>query len=218
MYLNPKNGFFSGRIYTHDLRSIIEKFRGNTENIQDYLEGNIETIPERRTIQAVQYQVMSSTCEDQKNKRPWQCPECRSWTIIDVTIKEVLFNLVCNEMISCGSFCFFCNRRTHAPFKCRTTTTRLFQAENEMDIFKKLEMPPDEVRAAIKIYTMKPKNDTNLANPLDILYTTAEGTFLRMLRRGGGQGLDRSFIKEIKYYENDFLAERFHECKRQLDI
>ena len=56
----PKKWLFSGRIYTHDLRSIIEKFRGNTENIQDYLEGNIETIPERRTIQAVQYQVMSS--------------------------------------------------------------------------------------------------------------------------------------------------------------
>lgn len=205
------------------LKTIIEKFSGHTENIQEYLEANIETIPERRTIQAVQYRVMSSTCEDQRKERPWQCPQCRSWTIITIpkTIsvekKEPPFDLVCNEMISCGSFCFYCNRKSHAPFKCRTTTTRLLQAENEMDIFKKLEMPPDEVRAAVKIFTMKPKNDINFANPLDILYTTAEGTFLRMLRRGGGQGLDRSFIKEIKYYENDFLAERFHECKRRLE-
>ena len=46
------------------LKTIIEKFSGQTENIQEYLEANIETIPERRTIQAVQYRVMSSTCED----------------------------------------------------------------------------------------------------------------------------------------------------------
>ena len=208
------------------LKTIIEKFSGNTENIQEYLEANIETIPERRTIQAVQYRVMSSTCEDQNKERPWQCPQCRSWAIItiprnlNVEKNEPPFDLVCNEIISCGSFCFYCNRKSHAPFKCRTTTTRLLQAENEMDIFKKLEMSPDEVRGAVNIYTMKPKNDINCANPLDILYTTAEGTFLRMLQRGcrgGSQGLDRSFIKEIKYFENDLLAKRFHECKRRLE-
>ena len=205
------------------LRTIIHKFSGNTNNIQDYLEANIETIPERRTIQAVQYRVMSSNCDNRKRERPWQCPQCRSWTVIslpkslDTVKKEPQFDLECNEIISCGSFCYFCNRKSHAPFKCRTTTTRLLQAENEMDIFKRLDMPPDEVRASIKIYNMKPKNDTNFANPLDILYTTAEGTFLRMLKRGGGQGLDRNFIKEIKYFENEVLAERFNESKRRLE-
>ena len=166
---------------------------------------------------------MSSICDNLKRERPWQCPECRSWKIIslpknlDTVKKEPPFIVLCDEIISCGTFCYFCNRKTHAPFKCRTTTTRLLQAENEMDIFKKLDMPPDEVRASIRIYNMKPKNDTNFANPLDILYTTAEGTFLRMLKRGGSQGLDRNFIKGIKYFENDALAERFNNAKKRLE-
>ena len=133
---------------------------------------------------------------------------------LDTVKKEPQFDQECSEIISCGSFCYFCNRKTHTPFKCRKTTTRVLKAENEMDIFKKLDMSPDEERASIRIFVMKPKNDTNFANPLDILYTTAEGTFLRMLKRGGGQNLDRNFIKEIKYYENDTLAERFNERKR----
>ena len=207
------------------LRTIIDKFSGNTRNIQEYLEANIETIPERRTIQAVQYRMISAKCDNKKREKPWECPQCRSWSIIslpkslDTTKKEpqFVFDLECNEIISCGSFCYFCNRKSHAPFKCRTTTTRVLQAENEMDIFKKLDMPPDEVRASIRIYNMKPKNDTNFANPLDILYTTAEGTFLRMLKRGGGHSIDRNFIKEIKYFENDTLAERFNESKRRLE-
>ena len=136
---------------------------------------------------------------------------------LDTVKKEPQFDQECSEIISCGSFCYFCNRKTHTPFKCRKTTTRVLQAENEMDIFKKLDMSPDEERASIRIFVMKPKNDTNFANPLDILYTTAEGTFLRMLKRGGGQGLDRNFIFLIKYYENDALAERFNESKRRLE-
>ena len=89
--------------------------------------------------------------------------------------------------------------------------------ENEPDIFKKLEIPPDEVRGAIRIYNMKPKNDTNFANPLDILYIAAEGTFLRMFKGRGGQGLDRNFIKGIKYIENETLAKRFNNSKRRLE-
>ena len=66
---------------------------------------------------------------------------------------------------------------------------------------------------------MKPKNDTNFAESLDILYTIAEGTFLRMLKRVGGQGkgFDRNFIKEIKYFENKALSEHFDESKRRLE-
>ena len=205
------------------LKTIIDKFSGNTSSIQEYLEDNIETIPERRTIQAVQYRMISSNCDNSKRERPWQCPQCRSWSTIslpkslDTVKKEPQFDLECAEIVSCGSFCYYCNRKSHAPFKCRTTTTRVLQAENEMDIFKKLDMLPDEVRASIRIYNMKPKNDTNFANPLDILYTTAEGTFLRMLKRGGGHSFDRNFIKEIKYFENDALAERFNESKKRLE-
>ena len=78
----------------------------------------------------------------------------------------------------------------------------LVLAQNEPDIFKKLDLPPDEVRGAIRIYNMKPKNDTNFANPVDILYIAVEETFLRMFKGRGGQGLDRNFIREIKYFEN----------------
>ena len=93
----------------------------------------------------------------------------------------------------------------------------LVLAENEPDIFKKLDLPPDEVRGGIRIYNMKPKNDTNFANPLDILYIAAEGTFLRMFKGRGGQGLDRNFIREIKYFENETLAKRFNNSKRRLE-
>ena len=93
----------------------------------------------------------------------------------------------------------------------------LVLAENEPDIFKKLDLPPDEVRGAIRIYNMKPKNDTNFANPLDILYIAAEGTFLRMFKGRGGKGLDRNFIKGIKYFENETLAKRFYNSKRMLE-
>ena len=80
-----------------------------------------------------------------------------------------------------------------------------------------LDLPPDEVRGAIRIYNMKPKNDTNFANPLDILYIAAEGTFLRMFKGRGGQGLDRNFIREIKYFENETSAKRFNNSKRRLE-
>ena len=66
------------------LRTIIDKFSGNTNSIQDYLEANINTIPKRRNIQAVQYRVMSASCDGRKRERPWQCPQCRTWTIISL--------------------------------------------------------------------------------------------------------------------------------------
>ena len=106
------------------LRTIIDKFSGDPNSIQDYLEANINTIPNRRNVQAVQYRVMSASCDIRKRERPWQCPQCRTWTIISLpknldTTKEPQFDLECNEIISCGSFCYFCNGKTHAPFKCR---------------------------------------------------------------------------------------------------
>ena len=42
---------------------------------------------------------------------------------------------------------------------------------------------PDEIRGIVKIYNLRPKNDVNYSDPLDILYMSAEGTFLRMLRK-----------------------------------
>ena len=91
---------------------------------------------------------------------------------------------------------------------------------------------------------MKPKNDVNYSDPLDILYMAAEGTFLKMLRKSavaygnvvqvpgpfGGfvQGLagqnmrtldmsritNRNGINSIQYIENETLKERFMDCKK----
>ena len=91
---------------------------------------------------------------------------------------------------------------------------------------------------------MKPKNDVNYSDPLDILYMAAEGTFLKMLRKSavaygnvvqvpgsfGGfvQGLagqntrtldmnritNRNGIDSIQYIENETLKERFMDCKK----
>ena len=38
-----------------------------------------------------------------------------------------------------------------------------------------------------------------------------------MFKGRGGLGLDRNFIREIKYFENETLAKRFNESKRRLE-
>ena len=93
---------------------------------------------------------------------------------------------------------------------------------------------------------MKPKNDVNYSDPLDILYMAAEGTFLKMLRKSavaygnvvqvpgsyGGfvQGLagpprtldmrnitNRNAIDSIQYIENETLKGRFMDCKKVIN-
>ena len=39
-----------------------------------------------------------------------------------------------------------------------------------------------------------------------------------MFKGRGGQGLDRNFIREIKYFENKTLAKRFNNSKRRLEL
>ena len=150
------------------------------------------------------------------------------------------------QWVECRAGCIFCTpcftKRFHDQLAEKVTNTECFMrcgetfsnetlkkylapvfyqelvtVDNEMDVFKKLNVPPDEMRAALRIYKLKPKNEWNLADPLDILYTIAEGTFLRMFKARGGQGLNRNFIKEIKYFENEALAKRFNESKRRLE-
>jgi len=227
------------------LRQIIERFDSDPEKIQQFLESNLDIIPERRTIQAVQYRLLSSSCNLPREK-PWQCPQCRSWQIIS-TIDAKLTDVDCKELVSCGSFCVLCNKSSHHPFKCRKTNERMLRTENEIDIFKKLTVPATEVRPTYKTFVMNPRNEANYADPLDILYTTAEGTFLRMLKKSsknvplpsGGhftsrgilfgppsshqhlgvpsQVYDRSFIKQIKYFESDNLAERYESCRGKFE-
>ena len=65
------------------LKQIIDRFYGNAEEIQNFLETNIENIPEKRTIQAVQFRLLSFQA-DPGRERPWQCPSCRSWRMIQI--------------------------------------------------------------------------------------------------------------------------------------
>ena len=117
--------------------------------------------------------------------------------------------------------------------------------ENYYDIFC-LSASPDEIRGNVKIYNMKPKNDVNYSDPLDILYMAAEATFLKMLRKSavaygnvvqvpgsyGGfvQGLagpprtldmrnitNRNAIDSIQYIENETLKGRFMDCKKVIN-
>ena len=63
------------------LNQVIEKHDGVAENVQQFLENNMETIPERRTIQAVQFRLLSTSCTE--HERLWRCPGCGSWKIIE---------------------------------------------------------------------------------------------------------------------------------------
>ena len=134
----------------------------------------------------------------------------------------VSWEVMCGELISCGSFCVRCNKGAHSPFRCRQSSERLLRAGHEVDIFKKLSNHPDEVTPCYRVFVMKPRNESNFADPLDILYTTAEGTFLRMMKmtraqdHGYSHVYGRSFIQQIKYFENDDLSERFESCKARL--
>ena len=100
----------------------------------------------------------------------------------------------------------------------------------------------DEIRATVKIFKMVPKNDVNYSDPLDILYSMAESTFLRMLRWSAsfyGNTVtipqsptasligaaptvlqmnaitNRNAINCINYIENETLKERFMDCKKR---
>ena len=63
------------------LNQVIEKHDGVAENVQQFLDNNMETIPERRTIQAVQFRLLSTSCTE--HERLWRCPGCGSWKIIE---------------------------------------------------------------------------------------------------------------------------------------
>ena len=210
------------------LRQTLDRFEGYPEAVQTFLESNMDIIPERRQIQALQLKVLSTTCSPGVEK-PWQCPSCKSWRLVKIKDLQAENPVIkCEDILSCGEFCGKCNKMNHHPFQCRKSTERILQYENEIDIFKKLTVPASEEKASYRVFNLTAKTETNFADPLDILFTTAEGTFLRMLKRfypqyrafGGGHSQDDpgSIIKEIKYYENDPLAERFEACRKVFEV
>eukprot|EP00092_Neocalanus_flemingeri_P002235 GFUD01002380.1.p1 GENE.GFUD01002380.1~~GFUD01002380.1.p1 ORF type:complete len:597 (-),score=140.23 GFUD01002380.1:94-1884(-) len=157
------------------LQQICNRFHHDATKIQDWLETNIDSIPEKRQVQAINRFALESTCKSEE--QIWKCPICEMWQIID---KKVAI-AKCTEAVSCGEFCIKCNRKAHSPFKCRQKCQRIDKMENEMDIFKKLKTLPDEDKGYAKIFILRPQNNLNFSDPLHILYLAAEGTFLRMM-------------------------------------
>ena len=117
------------------LKQTCHRFYNQPEEIQNFLETNLHLIPSRRTVQSVQFNVLRAG-RNPVTEKMWQCPGCRSWQIIE--LMRALDTIVCNEIISCGEFCMKCNKKSHAPFKCRIRSERSLQEENEVDIFKRL--------------------------------------------------------------------------------
>jgi len=219
------------------LNQTCERFYNRPEEIQTFLEENGNSIPARRTVQRVQFNMLQGQVNPRTEKL-WQCPECRAWQIVDLNRKED--TLACNEIVSCGEFCIKCNKRSHHPFTCRKMSVRALQEENEVDIFKRISATADEIRGNVRIFNMQPKNDVNYSDPLDILYSMAESTFLRMLRKSaahygnivnvGPAGLlsgprtlnmsvitNRNAISSIQYIENETLKEKFMICKKHFE-
>ena len=58
------------------LLQTLDRFQGDPNMVQHFLENNLDVIPEKRVVQAVHFNLLSSTC-DYKAEKPWQCPQCR---------------------------------------------------------------------------------------------------------------------------------------------
>jgi len=157
------------------LKQICSRLNNEPGKIQEWIEENIEQIPEKRQVQAINRFALESTCRSHEDI--WKCPSCEMWQIIE---KNKLL-VKCKEVISCGEFCMKCNRKDHSPFQCRQKCARIDNLENEFNIFKKLRAVPDEDKGYAKIFILKPQNNLNFSDPLHILYLAAEGTFLRMM-------------------------------------
>ena len=157
------------------LQQICARLQHDAGKIQDWLESNIDQIPEKRTVQAINRFELERRCG--REEQIWKCPTCEMWQIIPRHVPVVK----CSEVVSCGEFCTNCNRRSHEPFKCRGKCMRIDTIENEVNIFKKLMTPPDEDKGYAKIFIIRPQNNLNFSDPLHILYLAAEGTFLRMI-------------------------------------
>jgi hypothetical protein len=157
------------------LKQICARLHFDAHQIEDWIEANIDKIPEKKQVQAINRFALESTCRS--HEQIWKCPSCETWQIV----KKTLTVVKCSEVVSCGEFCMKCNKRDHNPFQCRKKCPRIDNTENEINIFKKLRTIPDEDKNYAKIFILKPQNNLNFSDPLHILYLAAEGTFLRMM-------------------------------------
>jgi len=157
------------------LQQICARLQYDPPKISAWLETNINSIPEKRQVQAIHRFTLETSCGP--DEVIWCCPGCETWQVVGRKLGVVR----CVEVVSCGEFCRKCGRREHQPFECRARCERIDSMENDMNIFKKLSILPDEDQGHAKIYVLNPVNNLDFSNPLHILFLAAEGTFLRMI-------------------------------------
>ena len=157
------------------LHQICARLQYDPPKISAWLETNIGSIPEKRQVQAIHRFTLESSCGP--DEAIWCCPGCETWQVVGRKLEVVR----CGEVVSCGEFCLRCGRKEHHPFGCRARCERIDNMENDMNIFKKLGIVPDEDKGFAKIFILNPVNNLDFSNPLHILFLAAEGTFLRMI-------------------------------------
>jgi len=162
------------------LRQVCVKLHFDATKIQDWLEKNISTIPERRQVQAIHRACLESSCG--ADEELWSCPGCNAWHLVQRNSSGVFS---CKEIVSCGEFCSQCDRKEHSPFPCRPRIGRVNRAYNGVDIFEKLKTKPDEEKGFAKIFVLDPDNNLDFSNPRHILYLVAEGACHRMMDTHG---------------------------------
>ena len=161
------------------LRQICVKLNFDPSQIQDWLEKNISTIPEKRQVQALHRTCLESSCGPEEEL--WGCPGCGAWHLV----KKHSPVFSCKEIVSCGDFCSQCDRKEHSPFPCRPKSGRVDRTEDGGDMFEKLKTKPDEDKGFAKIFVLNPDNNIDFSNPMHILYLVAEGACRRMTNRRG---------------------------------
>ena len=189
------------------LEETIQKYK-DPDKIQEYLEKNHTAASKRVRMQKLQHQQLKLCCKSEQNL--WQCPGCGYWK--KISRRPVPISVTCDEAISCGSFCYKCKKKSHAPFECRQNF--LIKNMNFLDdpnkIFKKISAAATEESASYRKFKLPfSENLTfDMESPLANLCKIALGKIPQMLRRR---------VMEINYYENDDLTLRFYLCKEDFE-
>ena len=221
------------------------RFHSRPAEIQTFLEEaeSQSSLPARSTRRVLDLEAACSPdCE-----KVWRCPGCDSWQIIKLRPGQEI-------SCSCGQFCSSCDSPSHKPFACRSSQ-KLTPVEDteEVGVFRRLTgniagishhrelidcflVVADDSRGSVKIFNLTPKNIFTFSHPLDSLFATLAGDFLRNTRIpaqkkteesvGGGSKkargsntvgtriLDMSLNMSldrtgIQYVENEALRSRF---------
>jgi len=192
-----------------EIQSKCEGLGYNMELVQEWLERNLASLPEKKQVQAIARLSLQDQLVGSINTL-WSCPGCGSWYSISKNISFV----ECLELGCGGGWCVRCGRKDHRPLQCREECARLRRAEKEVDIFTKILTQPDIEEGPVRKFKMFPRNDLDFTDPLQILYLAAEATFLRMVDKSGqGRTIGRKTIKSIEYVENESIRASFMEKK-----